>query len=165
MQISWILAAALALTPQKPAPTAGVKLVSVGEISKIDKVKRSFELRTRRDANDRVDLLSDDVFGDIRIGVTLGGTPNADPGRPAPNDPRTFPAGSPPVGSDDSNSKPLPSVIVTKIFLTDTTACKEGGKVILCEDLKATDSVRVTGDERREARGAGIYATEVVRNR
>jgi hypothetical protein len=158
-----ILAVTLLFTSQKPEPAAQVGLVAVGQISKIDKAKRSFQIRTTHDAKNRAGRPRDDGLGDIRIGVSIGGGRVQDR-FPQPIDPR-FPPADPPFGTSRDDSTSTVTVTTTDVFLTDATSCKDGTKVILCEDLKATDNVRVTGNERREPRGKGLYATEVVRTR
>ena len=142
---------------QNPAPRPAPKLVAIGEIAKINLAKRSLELKSRQDTAAEADPLS----GELNVGITIGRSARTieDPRGPRdPADPR------------DLHEDPFPpdrtsriGIIRTSVFLTDDTICKERDKTILCTDLKVTDSLRVTGDEKRETRGKGLYATEIVR--
>ena len=147
---------------QEPAPPSNIKLIALGQIAKVDKAKRSFDLRSVREtAQQRTERGGDD----IRIGINIGrGIPDATvPGGPRRPEPGRFP-GNPPI--PDEPDRRFPESITTKVFLTDTTVCKADDKVLLCDDLKISDSVRVTGDERlSDPRGKGLYATEVLRTR
>ena len=143
------------LKAQEPAPRPAPKLVAVGEIAKIDVIKRSLELKSVQETAGEPDAIS----GEFNVGIMIGRDPRIeDPRGPRnpgdPRDPRRDPF-------PDRTSRVL--FIRTTVFLTGDTVCKEPDKTILCTDLKTTDSVRVTGDERREARGKGLYATEIVR--
>ena len=147
------------LEAQQPAARPAAKLVAVGEIAKINLSKRSLELKSVQDKGGEPDPAS----GDVTFGGTIGRFPRTTedsrlPRDPtSPRDPRQDPF--PP----DPDRTPRIGIIRTTVFLTDDTICKERDITILCTDLKVTDSLRVTGDERREARGKGLYATEIVR--
>jgi hypothetical protein len=150
------LASAAAQTP---------KLVTVGQISRVDKQTRSFELKSQAEVNNQADVFS----GGVTLGTTIGKT--APPGKTEPNPPsldspaRTFPGVTPrsrPTTTTDPGRQPE-GTFRTMIFVSDTTVCKDDAKVILCDELKVNDRLRVTGDEKRGTRGNGIYATEIVR--
>lgn len=160
---------------QQPTPRQTVRLVALGSISRVDKTKRTFELTSQKDN----DSPSDVATSGASIGVTIGTTappntigtsapPNSDRRR-LPTDPtgtgrrRNGPFSDPSDVFDEPPPKPPAAVSRTTVFLSESTVCKERDKVIVCDELRVTDSVRVTGDERREARGKGLYASEVVR--
>ena len=145
------------LEAQKAAERPSAKLVAIGEIAKINPAKRSFELKSVEDKAGEPDPAS----ADISVGVTIGRSPRTIEDPRGPHDP-TRPR--------DPFEDPFPpdrtrrtGIIRTMVFLTDDTVCKERDQTILCTELKVTDNLRVTGDERREARGKGLYATEIVR--
>lgn len=139
----------MALEAQSPAPRPAAKLVAVGEIAKINPVKRSLELKSMRDTRGQPNS-----SGEFDVDIAFGG-----------RDPRTVEAshGNPHEDPFPPDRTSRVEFIITTVFLTDNTVCKERDKTILCTDLKVTDNLRVTGDERREARGKGLYASEIVR--
>jgi hypothetical protein len=156
-----ILSAALLFAfGQEPAPrNSNIQLIAVGKISKVEKIKKSFDLKSPREGSRR--QTQGNANGEFRVGITFGRFPDATvqglPGRSEPSA-RTSPF------PDERNDSRFPEYTNTRVFVTEATVCKEGDKVILCDDLKTTDSVRVTGDERSsDPRGKGLYATEVVR--
>jgi hypothetical protein len=141
------------------------KLVTVGQISRVDKQTRSFEMKSQAEVNNQPDVFS----GGISIGTTIGKTAPAgktDPNPPSLDNPaRTFPGTTPrslPTTTTDPGRQPE-GTFRTMIFISDTTVCKDDAKAMLCDELKVNDRLRVTGDEKRGTRGAGIYATEIVR--
>jgi hypothetical protein len=129
---------------------ADIKLVAVGHISHIEKSKRSFEIKSAAEAAESPRPaggpgLPSGRFPDATVAWPPRAEPRATSGNPIP----------------DGNR--VPPNAPTTVFVTNATSCKDGEKAMLCEDLKASDRVRVTGDERTEPRGKGLYATEVVR--
>ena len=164
MNLAPILIGLLLLSSQKPAQSPEIGIAAVGQIAKIDKARRTFQVRTTHNDKPRLGVPADDDEFDFRIGVTIGAGNDAD--RSARPDPRSLPVGGiSGASTPDEDSRAAAKVTITEVFLTDVTSCKDGTGVILCEDLKLTDNVRVTGNERRESRGKGLYATEVVRIR
>lgn len=147
------------LLGQQPVPREMPKLVSIGKITKFEPATKSFELTSEnRDSSRRPQEPA--VFSaEAQIGINVGRDakrqPAADPREPS-YDPFDHP--------EDSNA-PRPSIQVfkTKVFLVETTTCTSGNKPVSCDELKLGDSVRVTGDERRTARGKGMYATQIAR--
>jgi hypothetical protein len=158
-QILVLVLLAVGAFGQQQAPPSKIKLVVVGQIAKVDKPKRSVDIRTMREAaRERTE-----PFPEVDIGVRIGRFPDA-----------TRPGGSrrdEPVFPDEPSTPDWPEPrrtpqSVTKVFLTEDTACKQEDNPILCDDLKASDSVRVTGEERlSDPRGKGLYATEIIRSR
>jgi hypothetical protein len=161
----------LAFLAVEAAPAQSVKLITLGQISRVDKQTKSFELKSQAETNNRQDPLR----GEITIGTTIGRTaprtndpfPRSDPGSGGPG--RTFPGSTPrerpPLG-DDPDRQPR-GTYRQMIFMTEKTVCKEQSKskVILCDELKVNDYLRVTGEDKSDTRGRGIYATEIVRTR
>ena len=138
--LTLLLACAISASAQQPAPAPdGIKLVAAGRISRFDKLRKGFELAAVKDKDKGVNRSGDFSIG---IGVNTGRLPPTDNRMP---------------------TDALPEYLTTTVFLTDLTICKDGNKVILCGDLKTSDNVRVTGYERREARGKGLYATDIIR--
>ena len=153
--IAIALVTLLGLAPQQSASRPSVKIVAVGEVTKFDKLKKSFELKTRES-----DLLGRIPNGQITINV--GRLPDATQAGYPPREPQRRPGD---IGVPTGGGR-LPEFTKTTIFLTETTACKgSDNKAMLCDELKSTDNVRVTGDERSEPRGKGLYAIEIVRTK
>ena len=143
---------------QEPAPKPEIKLVAIGQIARVDKPKRSFELRSLRDSTERTD-----GAGDFDAAIQFGRFPDPTiPERSRREDLGRFP--NDPI-LDEPDAPPLPRFTTTKVFVTDATTCKADDKAILCDDLKTTDNVRVTGSEKSAPLGKGLYATEIVRTR
>jgi hypothetical protein len=131
----------------------------VGEIGRTDKATNSLELLSRQEANGRPDISAGRPQGTVTIGRTAPQGEKRIPGLPpAPTDLRTD------RSTDDRDEENISRMLRTTVFLTDRTVCKERDKVLLCGLLRTSDRVRVTGEERSEPRGRGLYATEIVRN-
>src|SRR5262245_63078257 len=151
----------VAFEAQQSRQTEPPHTAAVGEISRVDKLLKSFELRATDEKVAQPNVLTDG----IRIGTKVGNEAPRGSVRPAglpqdPFDPRSEP--SPDEVSRDTRA--VSRANRTTVFLTESTQCKERTKVILCSELKVTDSVRVTGDERTDKRGKGLYAVEIIRN-
>jgi len=150
--------------PLRGAPQTP-KLVVVGQISRVDKQTKSFEMKSQQEVNNQSDVFS----GGITIGTTIGtSAPAGRAGSGAPsldNPARTFPGTTPrsrPTATNDPGRQP-PGTFRTMIFVSDTTLCKDDSKVMICDELKVSDRLRVTGDEKNGTGGQGIYVTEIVR--
>lgn len=147
-------------------PAETPKLVAAGQISRVDKLTKSFEMKSQAEVNSQPNVLN----GGITIGTTIGKTRTAGPNEiqpPSLESPgRTFPGTNPRDRPtiEDSDRQPR-GTLRQMVFLTDKTVCKEGSKVILCDELRVSDFLQVTGDEKSDTRGRGIYATEIVRTR
>jgi hypothetical protein len=159
---SLLLLAALTL---EAAPPQTPKLVTTGQISRVDKPTKSFEMKSQAEVNQNPNPLG----GGITIGTTIGSTGpfprTADPSTDSPG--RTFPGGTPrqrPQLGDDPDRQPR-GTFRQMVFLTDKTVCKDGSKVIICDELKVNDYLQVTGEDKNDTRGRGLYATEIVRRR
>jgi hypothetical protein len=141
--------------------TSRPKLTVAGQIARVDSVVKSFELKSQQEVNNQP-TLSDGITLGTKIGQTAPGQRGSlDPiDTSQPKLPANFPRH--PTATD--RTEPASS-IRTAVFLTDTTVCKDGKKVILCGELKVNDLVQVTGDEKSGTRGFGVYATEVLRTK
>jgi hypothetical protein len=127
---------------------AEIKLVAVGHISKFEKTKLSFRLKSP--------TASQESPRPSGGGLANGRFPDATVAwPPKPESSGRYPAPDP--------SRMPPPQSDTTVFLTSATLCKEAEQVISCADLKTSDRVRVTGAEKNEDRGRGLYASEVVR--
>jgi hypothetical protein len=128
------------------------KVVLSGQIARVDNALKLFELRSQQEVNNQP-TLTDGITLGTTIGKTAPGSRNGidpieSPRRPIVNEP----------------ARPVPAIRTT-VFLTDTTVCKDGKKVILCSELKFNDLVLVSGDEKSGPRGFGVYATEIARTK
>jgi hypothetical protein len=154
----------LGLLTLQTAPAQTPKLVSVGQISRVDKLTKSFEMKSQSEVNRQPNPLE----GGITIGTTIGKTRPGNPNDINLDSPgRTFPGTTPrdrPTLGDDRDQQPRGTFRQT-VFVTDKTVCKERSKVILCDQLKVNDYLQVTGEEKNDTRGRGIYATEIVKTR
>ena len=141
--------------------TSRPKLTVAGQIARVVSVVKSFELKSQQEVNNQP-TLSDGITLGTKIGQTAPGQRGSlDPiDTSQPKLPANFPRR--PAATDRTEPD---SSIRTTVFLTDTTVCKDGKKVILCGELKVNDLVQVTGDEKAGTRGFGVYATEVLRTK
>jgi hypothetical protein len=141
----------------------GVRLVSVGEITKINRQKKTFELKTEMGQDtggERAGRVGSGgnspggIHGSISVGVGMGrrqgGIDGGQPGR-APDQP------IPPLPPEDIPD----STMRTNVLTTIETVFKEAEKPIAFEQLKVGDAVKVTG----VLRGKNIEAKEVVKKR
>lgn len=156
MNITYLFIVA-GLLLQQPAPREMPKLISIGKITKVEVATKSFDLTSENKDSSKAPQEAAVFSAEVQIGNTGGREPRR------PGDSRI--PGYDPFENPDATPAPKPPAHInkTKIFLLENTSCSSGRKPIPCTDLKLNDSVRVTGEEKRTARGKGIYATEVVR--
>jgi hypothetical protein len=150
----------LAMAAQSTSRTP--KLVMTGQIERVDTLAKSFEMKSQQEVNNQPA-----VTDGITIGTTIGKLPPTDNRTSTDSPGRTFPDGLPstrPTFPNDTSRQPRPT-IRTRVFIEESTVCKDRSKVILCGELKANDLLQVTGQERSDTRGFGFYATEIVRTR
>ena len=151
----------------------GVRLISVGEITKINRQKKTFELKSEMGQDSDGERVRPDgsagnsrggIHGSIWVGVGTGrrqgGIDDGQPGRvpdqtlpPLPPEDRTIPPLTPEIRTD--------STVRTNVLTTNETVFKEAEKPISFEDLKVGDNVEVTG----VPRGKNVEAKEIVRKR
>jgi hypothetical protein len=156
-----VIARTEAQQPERRQP----KLVSIGEISRFSAATQSFDLRSERKVSNEPTIHPEDA----RIGIGIGQIPPRrgddrplSNGRPDLSDPRIA-NDDPFEGRGEIERRQRVEILTTKVFLTKETVCKDRKKTLLCSELTNADKVIVTGDERREGRGKGLYASEVVR--
>jgi hypothetical protein len=161
--ISLVITVALSYMPLLCASqdTPRPKLVVSGQIARMDSVTKSFELKSQREVNNDA-TVADGVTLGTKIGRTAPGQGTSVVGDPVDTSQKQLPANGPYSLKDLAKRFPA---VRTAVFLTETTICKDGKKVILCGELKMNDSVQVIGDENSGPRGSGIYATEILRTR
>lgn len=144
---------------KNPQTTPG--LVAIGEVSKVDPLKKSFELQSRVDRR-AGPTGSDALHGQIQIGIGIGSSRGPAQGPyPPRRDPR-FP-GDDPIDDTDPRIPAEARHFKTVIYLTEKTVFKSGDKTVSLGDLKTGDTVRVKGVSKAGPQGMGIEASEVIR--
>jgi hypothetical protein len=151
----------------------GVRLISVGEITKINRQKKTFELKSERGQDSGGERVVPDgtagnapggIHGSIWVGVSTGRRQGGiDGGRPGRGPDQTIP----PLPSEDRTIPPLPpedrtdSTVRTNVLTTIETVFKEAERPITFEDLKVGDNLEVTG----VPRGKNVEAKEIIRKK
>jgi len=141
--------------------TSRPKLTVRGQIARMDTVLKSLELKSQQEVNNNP-TVADGITLGTKVGRTAPGQRSSTVGDPIDTSQPKLPANGPYSVNDQGKRFPA---VRTAVFLTETTICKDGKKVILCSELKTNDSVQVTGDENSGPRGSGIYATEILRTK
>lgn len=141
----------------------GVRFISIGEITKINRQKKTFELKSEMGQDSGGERVGPDgsggnspggIHGSIWVGVGTGrrqgGIDGGQLGR-VPDQP------IPPLPPEDRTD----STVRTNVLTTIETVFKEAEKPITFEDLKVGDNVEVTG----VPRGKNVEAKEIVRKK
>ena len=141
----------------------GVRFISVGEITKINRQKKTFELKSEMGQDSGGERVGPDagggispggIHGSISVGVGTGrrqsGIDGGQSGR-FPDEP------IPPLSPEDRTD----STVRTNVLTTMETVFKEAEKTITFEDLKVGDHVEVTA----VPRGKNVEAKEIVRKK
>ncbi len=139
---------------QDPKPDNEIRVVSVGEITKIDAETRSFELKSRVPEATSSGSRSGGWAAEIHVGIGIGGGSRQPEMRDPVNTPRLpIPAAPPPNRSA--------RYVTTKVSTTERTVLTQDGKKIAFEILKVGNRVTVTGIPQ----GEDVEATQIKRQR
>lgn len=142
---------------QQPKRPDGVRLISVGEITKVNSRKRSIELKSepvepRSESGTSAENVGRGAgwHGSVWIGASRGQRGGTLDSRGEPSD---LPI--PPSPRDDPRAR----TVTTHVLTTGETVFSNGGKPIPFEELRVGDRVQVTG----VIRGKDVEAKEIVR--
>lgn len=151
---------------QSPGPDAGVEVLTVGEIDRIDEEERSFRIRTlRTEPEDPAEAPRRPVqVGPISISVGAQTTRNnvslgAGAGSPAPDSPRPEPGTSRlPQAAPTPDPEAL-NYITTRVFTSPETRIHQDEAEISFEALAPGDRVTVRGIPQ----GNDVQAVDITR--
>ncbi len=132
-----------------------IRVVSVGEITKIDAETGSFELKSRVPEATSTGGRLGGWRGEVHVGISIGGGARR-PETRGPTDPPWLPI-------PDALPRPARSAryTTTKVSTTEQTVFMQDGKKIAFDVLKVGNRVTVTGIPQ----GEDVEATEIKRQR